>query len=88
MNSYFFLSFSPPDHEILLQARMKRLKEINMNRILKEIAAFFIFLVMLMNVAYFHRDPNSYLMTKTLFETFDEVDAYSIDLGSVSNSCR
>jgi hypothetical protein len=54
-----------------------------MNKILKEIAAFFIFLIMLLNVAYYHRDSNTFLMTKTLFETFDEVDSYGIDLAAV-----
>ncbi|XP_028402707.1 polycystic kidney disease protein 1-like 2 isoform X2 [Dendronephthya gigantea] len=77
--------YSPPDPETLKEARVKRLKEIKMNSIIKEIATFFIFLIMLLNVAYYHRDPNTFLMTKTLYETFDEVDAFSIDLGAVSD---
>ena len=81
--SYFIFSCSPPDPETLQEARIKRLNEIKMNKIMKEIAAFFIFLIMLMNVAYYHRDPNTFLMTKTLYETFDEVDAFGIDLGAV-----
>ena len=79
-----FHFFSPPDPETLLQARIKRLKEIKMNAILKEIVTFFIFLAILMNVAYYHRDPKTYLLTKTLFETFEEVDAYSVNLEAVS----
>ena len=80
---FFPCVYRPPEPETLREARTKRLKEIKMNAIMKEIAAFFIFLIMLMNVAYYHRDPNTFLMTKTLHETFDEVDAWSIDLGAV-----
>lgn len=55
-----------------------------MNAALTEIFAFFVFLILLMDVAQYHRDPNTYLLTKTLSETFDEVDDYSIDLAAVS----
>ena len=37
-----------------------------------------------MDVAFYHRDPNSFLLTKTLHETFEEVDAFGIDLSAVS----
>lgn len=84
INLCIILSSSPPDPEKLQKARVKRLKEIQMNRIMKEIVAFFIFLIMLMNVAYYHRDPNTFLLTKTLYEHFDEVNAYGIDLAAVS----
>ena len=60
------------------------MKEIKMNEVLKEIVAFFVFLVLLMMVAHYHRDPNTFLLRKTLFETFEEVNAYSIDLAAVS----
>ena len=55
-----------------------------MNAALTEIFAFFVFLILLMDVAQHHRDSNTYLLTKTLSETFDEVDDYSIDLAAVS----
>ena len=80
----FRLFFSPPDPESLKEARAKRLKEIKMNSALKEILAFFFFLILLMDVAHYHRDPNSFLLTKTLYETFDDVDAFGIDLSAVS----
>jgi hypothetical protein len=78
------LSFSPPDPEKLRKAREKRLKELKMNAALKEIFAFFVFLILLMDVAQYHRDPNTFLLTKTLSETFDEVDVNAIDLAAVS----
>ena len=77
-------SFSPPDPAKLRKARTKRLKEINMNAALKEIFAFFFFLICLMDVAQYHRDPNTSLLSKTLSETFVDVDAFSIPLYSVS----
>ena len=79
-----FLRSSPPDPAKLQRARTKRLKEIKMNAVLKEIAAFFLFLVLLMVVTHCHKDPITFLLSKTLYETFDEVDAYSIDLAAVS----
>ena len=74
--------YSPPDSEKLRKAREKRLKELRMNAALKEIFAFFFFLILLMDVAQYHRSPNSFLLTKTLYETFEEVNEY--DLSSVS----
>ena len=55
-----------------------------MNSALKEIFAFFVFLILLMDVAQYHRNPDTFLLTKTLYETFEAVDAYGIDLSAVS----
>jgi hypothetical protein len=55
-----------------------------MNAALKEIFAFFFFLICLMTVAQYHRDPNTYLLSKTLSETFVDVDSFSIPLSWVS----
>ena len=78
-----YFHFSPPSPEKLKKAREKRLKEFKMKAALKEIFTFFAFLILLINVAYYHRDPNTFFLTKTLFETFEEVDAFSLDLGTV-----
>jgi hypothetical protein len=67
----------------LKKARKKRLKEIKMTAALKEIFAFFVFLILLMHVAQYHRDPDTFLLTKTLYENFEEVDAYGLDLSAV-----
>ena len=56
-----------------------------MNAALKEIFAFFVFLILLMDVAQYHRTPETFLLTKTLYETFEEVDAYGLDLTTVSS---
>jgi hypothetical protein len=55
-----------------------------MNAALTEIFAFFFFLFCLMDVAQYHRDPSSYLLSKTLSETFVNVDSFSIPLDWVS----
>jgi hypothetical protein len=55
-----------------------------MNAALKEIFAFFVFLIFLFDVAQYHRDPNTFLLTKTLYENFEELDAYGLDLSAVS----
>ena len=54
-----------------------------MTAALKEIFAFFVFLILLMHVAQYHRDPDTFLLTKTLYENFEEVDAYGLDLSAV-----
>jgi hypothetical protein len=36
-----------------------------------------------MDVAQYHRDPNTFLLTKTLYETFEELDAFGLDLSAV-----
>ena len=80
---YFYCS--PPDPSTLQQARKKRLKELKTNAALKEIFAFFVFLILLMDVAQYHRTPDTFLLSKTLYETFEEVDAYGLDLTTVSS---
>ena len=55
-----------------------------MNAALKEIFAFFVFLILLMDIAQYHRNPNTSLLRKTVYETFVDVDAFSIPLDSVS----
>ena len=78
------LPFRPPGPARLKKARMKRLKELKMNSALKEIIVFFLFLILLLDVAQYHRDPNTYLLTKTLSETFVDVDSFSIPFSWVS----
>lgn len=68
-----------------MQARQKRLKEIQMSIILREIFAYFLFLGVLILVAYGNRDPNAYLLRKSLMEQFVQfTDEERFGLGSVS----
>jgi len=53
-----------------MAARQKRLKEIRMQTILREIFAFFLFMGVLLLVAYGNRDPNSYLLRNALEKGF------------------
>ena len=54
-----------------------------MYEILKEIVAYFLFLMLLLLAAYGNRDPNTYLLRKTLHETFVDLDQLSVDLADV-----
>ncbi len=58
-----------------------------MSEILKEICTYFIFLMLLLLVAYGNRDPNMYLLRKTLHESFVDQDPISMDLGDVCILC-
>ena len=55
-----------------------------MSEILKEIVTYFLFVMLLLLVAYGNRDPNTYLLRKTLHETFVDLDQLSVDLADVS----
>lgn len=73
----------PPDDDFLNTARAHRLKEVRMSEILKEIVTYFLFLMLLLLVAYGNRDPSTYLLRKTLHETFVDLDQLSVDLADV-----
>ena len=77
----------PPDDDFLNTARVHRLKEVRMSEILKEIVTYFLFLMLLLLVAYGNRDPSTYLLRKTLHETFVDLDQLSVDLADVCISC-
>ena len=77
----FFLR--PPDEDFLQAARAQRLKEVRMSEIIKEIVAYFLFLMLLMLVAYGNKDPNTYLLRKTLHETFVDLDQTGVDFSDV-----
>ena len=55
-----------------------------MSEILKEIVTYFLFVMLLLLVAYGNKDPNTYLLRKTLHETFVDLDQLSVDLADVS----
>ena len=79
----FFSIHSPPDDDFLKSAREQRLKEVRMSEILKEISAYFLFVFVLVVVAYGNRDPNAYLLSKNLRDIFVEVDDTGVDLADV-----
>ena len=83
LHSISFCFSSPPTPEEIRRSREKILNEIKMYEAAKEITVFFCFLVLLMTVVLHHRNPNMFLLTKTLSETFDEVDAYATELSAV-----
>lgn len=73
----------PPDNDFLKSAREQRLKEVRMSEILKEIVTYFLFVLLLLMVAYGNRDPNAYLLRKNLHDIFVDVDQTGVDLADV-----
>ena len=73
----------PPDEETLYKAREERLKEVRMCAILKEIITYFLFLFLLLFVAYGNRDPHAYLLQKALNDQFVDLNQESVDLADV-----
>jgi hypothetical protein len=41
-----------------------------------------------MDVAQYHRDPNTFLLTKTLYETFEDLDAFNLDFSAVGKTLK
>ena len=54
--------------------------------IIKEVITYFIFYTVLLLVAYGNRDSNSYLLRKTLHETFVNPDETLVDLSEVGEA--
>ena len=62
--------YRPPNLTALEKAKLERLKEIKMSKILKEIFSYLFFLWILIVLSYGNRDPNAYLMKDTLKSAF------------------
>lgn len=55
--------YRPPNLTALEKAKLERLKEIKMSKILKEIASYLFFLWILIVLSYGNRDPNAFLVS-------------------------
>ncbi|XP_038048999.1 polycystin-1-like [Patiria miniata] len=62
----------PPSKEALEEARKKRLKEIKMNRMLKETGIYTIFVIIVLFLCYTNRDDMSFYMSQSLRDVFIE----------------
>lgn len=62
--------YQPPNLTQLEKAKLQRLKEIKMGKILKEIFSYLFFLWILTVLSYGNRDPNAHLMKETLKGAF------------------
>ncbi|XP_048589739.1 polycystic kidney disease protein 1-like 2 isoform X2 [Nematostella vectensis] len=63
-------SCKPPDTKELKKAREKRLNEIKMNLLIKELIIYVLFLAALLLVGFAHRDPQAFQVAKLMTETF------------------
>lgn len=59
-----------PSKEDLEKARTKRLREIQMNVIIKDMVVYVFFLASLLTVSYSHRDPQAFAVAQNLMDTF------------------
>lgn len=60
------LKIDPPDKEKLAQDREKRLKEITMFEIIREIAFYFVFVALIVLVASHNRDKKAYYVKEAM----------------------
>lgn len=57
----------PPDQARLIAMRAARMKERKMYSVIREIVTFYVFLALLLMIAYTHRDKMAFYQTKNLF---------------------
>lgn len=60
------MKIDPPDKEKLAQDREKRLKEITMFEIIREIAFYFVFVALIVLVASHNRDKKAYYVKEAM----------------------
>jgi len=62
-----------PDPEMLARAREELATQAKMSDLLREIARYFLLVLVLMFIAYSHRDPNAYRAVETFRDSFVNV---------------
>lgn len=60
----------PLQQKALQKAKLKRMKEVNSSQVMSDVLLYSVFLLLLLLVAYGHRDPIAYEMTKNLENQF------------------
>ena len=63
------IPYRPPDPERIERMREKRMKELAMYSIIREIIIYIIFLWVLMMLSYGNQDPNAYIMKEQYIDT-------------------
>ena len=78
---------APPDTEALAKARELRMKEIQMEAILKECIVYLFFVIVLFFLSYETRDGDSFLFAQNIKNTFIETSpAFGSVGGTIYNS--
>lgn len=62
----------PPDQAKLIAMRAARMRERKMYSVIREVVTYYVFLALLLTIAYTHRDPTAYLQTGNLVNTMGE----------------
>ena len=74
------LKIEPPDKEKLAEAREKRMKEIAMFEIVREIAFYFVFVALIVLVASHNRDKKAYSVKEAIVNVIDIKKMNSVSL--------
>lgn len=56
----------PPDQAKLIAMRTARMKERKMYSVIREIVTYYVFLALLLTIAYTHRDPTAFHQTRNM----------------------
>lgn len=59
----------PPDQARLIAMRTARMKERKMYSVIREVITYYIFLTLLLTIAYTHRSPVGYIQTRNMINT-------------------
>lgn len=70
----------PPDQARLIAMRAARMKERKMYSVIREIVTFYVFLALLLMIAYTHRDQMAYRQTKHLFNVIGGGDFSNVSI--------
>lgn len=62
----------PPDQARLIAMRAARMKERKMYSVIREVATYYVFLALLLTIAYTHRSPAAFFQTRNLVDTMGE----------------
>lgn len=74
------MKIEPPDKEKLAEAREKRMKEIAMFEIVREIAFYFVFVALIVLVASHNRDKKAYSVKEAIVNVIDIKKMNSVSL--------
>ena len=70
----------PPDQAKLIAMRAARMKERKMYSVIREIVTFYVFLALLLMIAYTHRDQIAYHQTKNLYNEIGGGDFSNVSI--------
>lgn len=74
----------PPDQAKLIAMRAARMKERKMYSVIREVVTFYVFLALLLMIAYTHRDQMAFRQTKNLFNVIGGGDFSNVSIEGIT----